>query len=251
MQWLRSVGRVEPAPPWSVLAAVATTVVAIASVFIGTTLASLALGNTPPAIISGTIGGMMLLGLFIAVRFGRRPEQAEALRLGPSRLPLPIVLLLSVGIALLFDLFGLMVTGVAWPLTELLPLFQFTGANALVALQSDILVWVLAALLSVVALPIAEELAFRGVILPALRASLGLWAGFLITAVLNAVFHLIAFAPAFTGSWVILWYALFLPFIDALYLNWVRLHTGSTRAAIVAHMGLGIVAVLRALMMTS
>jgi membrane protease YdiL (CAAX protease family) len=94
--------------------------------------------------------------------------------------------------------------------------------------------------------PIGEELVFRGMLFPRLKHALGSWSGYLFTSVIYAVFHLIAYAPAGGGSPALFWYTLAVPFLDSLFITLVRANTRSTRAAMVAHAGIGIFSVLRA-----
>jgi hypothetical protein len=66
------------------------------------------------------------------------------------------------------------------------------------------------------------------------------------TSVFYAVFHLLAYAPPGGSSGALLWYTLILPFLESLFITVVRANTRSTRAAIAAHAGLGLFALLRA-----
>ncbi|MBC7814346.1 MAG: CPBP family intramembrane metalloprotease, partial [Burkholderiales bacterium] len=109
--------------------------------------------------------------------------------------------------------------------------------------------WVAAVLLMVLAQPIAEELVFRGILFPALRAATGAWAGLFLSALLYGTFHLLTYAPPQEGL-VGVWYGLFAPLLAGLVIGGIRAYTGSTRAAIVMHVGFGIFAVLKALTIT-
>jgi membrane protease YdiL (CAAX protease family) len=74
----------------------------------------------------------------------------------------------------------------------------------------------------------------------------GAWPGYILSAILYAVFHLLSFPPAgsdFNG----LWYGQILPFVAGLIFGAVRLYTGSTRAAILAHVGFGLFAIVKML----
>ncbi len=82
--------------------------------------------------------------------------------------------------------------------------------------------WVFAALV-VIGAPLAEELAFRGLLFASLaRAGLVSWAVVLITAALFAAFH---FEPVRFG----------VLFVIGLCLGWLRLRTGRLGAPIIAH----------------
>jgi uncharacterized protein len=96
----------------------------------------------------------------------------------------------------------------------------------------------------VVVQPIAEELVFRGVTYPALRASLGPLAGIVATSISYALFHLLTYTSAAMDVST-LWFTFALPLIEGLVLTLIRAYTGSTRAAIVGHMAFGLFAILK------
>lgn len=247
MGLLQRLSREEPAPPWGLVTALGTAVGAFAAIILGTSLASAVLGDQPSTFVVGWSIAMAGMALFITVTRNRTPQDGAALRTGSTRSPLPLVLLFSVGVAITFDLIGLIVTGVALPVAQLLRYFNIT-ASPIQALDVGLTGWLLALLFLAVFQPVGEGLVFRGVLFPALRTALGAWGGLLFTAVFHAVFHLLAYAPAGGGaSFALTWYSLLLPFLNGLYLAGVRAYTGSTRAAIIAHAGLGAFAVLRAL----
>jgi hypothetical protein len=106
--------------------------------------------------------------------------------------------------------------------------------------------WVLAVLFMVFVQPIAEELVFRGVTLPRLRHTFGAWAGIAMTAALYSIFHFVMYGdrlfPADRFG-----YGVLNPLLLGIFFSVIRVYTGSTRAAIVAHMGAGIFSVLTAL----
>jgi membrane protease YdiL (CAAX protease family) len=106
--------------------------------------------------------------------------------------------------------------------------------------------WVLAAIFAVVAQPIAEGLVFYGVVQSRLRASLGPWIGYLLTAILFTVYHALVFGAQLTGG-VTLWYGVVYPALVALFLGALRVRLGSTLAVIVAYVAMGITALLAAL----
>jgi membrane protease YdiL (CAAX protease family) len=98
----------------------------------------------------------------------------------------------------------------------------------------------------VIAQPLAEELIFRGVLLSSLRGTIGAWPGYILSALLYALFHLITYGSSIS-DFNSLWYGQILPFIGGLIFGAVRLSTGSTRAAILAHVGFGLFAVVKIL----
>lgn len=246
MQFLKAIGRAEDAPPWSAFYALLSTIAAFAAIVIGTTLTSLLFGQTPLQSVLGYVVGLLLVALFITVTRNRRPEDGAALKLGAARLPFVIIFLLALGMGILLDTLSIIATGVYLPPPELFGFFNLSTDPISVA-PITLVGWALAIFLMVLVQPVAEELVFRGVAFPALRAALGPWPGFGMTAVFHAVFHLVAYAPPGGGSdFSLVWYTLLLPFLDALFLGWVRAYTGSTRAAMVAHAGLGAFLVMRA-----
>lgn len=241
MGLINRLGREEPAPPWGLVSAIGYIIGAFACVVLGTSLASALLSDT--TFIVGWSIGMVAIALLVTVTRNRTPQDGEALRIGAahSRFPLPIILLLSIGVAVAIDLLTLAVTGGGVPAPELLRLVD-TSDRSFAA-------WGLAALFLVILQPAGEELVFRGIAFPALRTGLGTWPGYLMTAVFYAVFHLLAYAPAGGGgNPALVWVSISVPFLNGLYLTGVRAYTGSTRAAVIAHAGLGLFLVLRTLL---
>jgi membrane protease YdiL (CAAX protease family) len=235
----------EAAPPWNVLVALFTVIVAFVAIIIGTTIALLLLDQTQyTALASWTIGAAITVA-FIFTRF-RTPEERAALRLNLAGDTLPVqqlflMLLIGVGLAVALDVVSGRVTNSFAPDPELYPLYLDASVGGFPVL---VVSWLLALVFMVIAQPVAEELVFRGVLLPSLRATIGAWPGYILSALLYAVFHLMAFSPSpndFRG----LWYGQILPFIAGLIFGAVRLYTGSTRAAILAHVGFGLFAVVK------
>jgi uncharacterized protein len=248
---LRRIGRLEqPAPPWGVLAAIGTLVGAFALMIVGSTVAGLMFGQTPFSTLAGWSLGAVAMALFVNFTRNRTPQEREALGIGVMEnapQTMFLALLLSIGVGMALDLLSLAVTGVSSPVPELLSFFGGQpGAPVTVSFGRDVAAWLVAILFLVIFQPIGEELVFRGVIYPVMRHNLGAWMGFLMTAVFYGVFHLLAYTSQPQNNFSFLWYGLILPILDGLYLNAVRANTRSTRAAIAAHVGLGIFAVLRA-----
>jgi len=233
----------ESAPPWGLpaaaLAIVGAFVAMIAvSVFVGTWL-----GERPATLLIGwTFGGLAVLAFVLQSR--RSAPDRAALRLTRTRMVLPLLLALNIAIAMLLDLLSLGVTGQFLPVSELLPLAQQPG---------EVASWLFAVVFMVIVQPIAEELVFRGVTLPALRATFGGWAGILASAILYGVFHFVVYSPTYPALYpdatrdTALWYGLLLPSLDGLVFSLVRARAGSTRAAIIAHAAFGIFALLKLL----
>lgn len=248
MQLIRHIGRDEPAPPWGLLTAVLTVVVMFLTVIVGTSITTIILGETPTAVVAGYCIALLATTILVGATRNRRPQDQAAMAFRPTRTPLILVFMLGVGVAILYDTLGLILTGASLPVAPLLSFFDLSQAGA-PAVSVGIAAWLFALLLLVVFQPVAEEMVLRGVAYPALRASLGKWMGFFMSAVLHAIFHLIAYAPPGGNSFVLIWYTLILPFLDGLFLGAVRAQSRSTRASMVAHAGLGAFAFIRALIL--
>ncbi len=233
------IGTLEPAPPWGLGAALGTVLVAFVLVVAGTTLALVWLEGRPFAELAGwTLAGGITTVFVLQTR--RRPNERAALRLGAGGPPLPFVMFLCLGFALLFDLASLAVTG------------EFLSAPELLAINlraGGLLEWGFAIGFMLLVQPLAEELVFRGVGFPALRTALGAWLGLIACAGLYALFHLLAYPPNYDGVAGItpIWYGLALPFLQGLIISAVRAHSVSTRAAMAAHVAFGIFAVVKLL----
>jgi membrane protease YdiL (CAAX protease family) len=233
---LARIGAHEPAPPWSLSTVVISILAAVIAMFAGTFVALAWFeGATFAGVAGWTIGGV--LGALFVYQMLRKDR--EALRLARGMTPIPFVMFITVGFALLFDLISLALTGVFTPSPELalLPVGALAAAD-----------WLFAILLMVAAQPAVEELVFRGVALPSLRSRLGGWGGVLVCALLSMGFHLLIYPPTYradVSALTPLWYGAALPFLDALLLCGVRAATGSTRAAVAAHAVLGLFAVVK------
>lgn len=241
---LKRLTQIEPAPPWGGGTVILMVVSAFLLLIAGSFVALTWLPANPEAKLFGWgLGNAGLIGL-VTLRIRNRPEQRQALRLLPNGTPLPFVLFIAVGFALAFDLLSLVITGGAFLVAP-----ELIGAEA----QGSLITWVLAVVVLVVLQPISEELVFRGYAFPWLRAAFGAWPGLLLASALSAFFHFLIFPPDYsltqpaTGSFPALWFGLVLPFLAALVIGATRAITGSTRAAIIAHAGFGLFAVLKLL----
>lgn len=234
---LDKLSQAEAAPPWSFFRALGMFVGMFALLITGTTIAQIVVGDSQSAIMTGWSIGMILTILFVGVMFRQTDEQVDALRISAAPRNLPIILLLGFGVAVMFDLLSWVAAGnQTLAAAELLTFTRNTVNTG---------GWLIALLFMVLLQPIAEELVFRGVMFPALRAALGAWTGLVFCAGFYAVFHFVAYAPSPENQRVLLWYGLMLPFLDGLFISVVRATTGSTRAAMVAHAALGLFAVLK------
>lgn len=252
-------------PPWGLFAGLSGVIVAFAAVIIGTTLALALLGDAQYTTLAGWTIAAVLTIIFVFVRFNK-PEQRLALwgdssivanagkRSAPTRAEIEsnpatplqdlfFYLLIGVGLAVTLDIITFRVTSPALPEPELLRFFQLVR---LYNQPATFLAWAFALAFMAFAQPIAEELVFRGVLLPSFRAAVGAWPGYLFSAVFYGIFHLLAYAPPpndFNG----LWYGLIVPFIGGLIFGAARLYARSTRAAMLMHAGFGLFSVVKLL----
>jgi len=226
-------------PPWGLMSALVTVVLAIlfssvvASV-VGTTMFS---ENNATAIVAGwTIGGALTVVYVLA--FYRSEEQRAALRLGSSTLPVLIAFGIGLGIAVTLDLIAIPFAGAVLrpPETAVLPV---GGVG--------VTTWIYTALLLLVVQPAADELVFRGVLFPAMRAVQSAWATIIATALFYGVVHSLVY-PAPGDDAAGLWYWLFEPFLAGLALSVIRAISGSTRATIAVHVGIGAFGLLKTLL---
>ena len=233
------IGTLEPAPPWGLVTAALTILIAFVAVVVGTAVALIWFEGQPFDELAGWTFGAIITIVFV-LQTRRRPADRAALKLGAGGASLLFIMFLCIGFALLFDLIGLSLTGAFLPKPELLGVdLQASGAAT----------WVFAVALMLAAQPIAEELVFRGVAFPVLRTMLGAWLGLITCAAVYVIFHLLAYPPDYVGVTGItpIWYGLALPFLDGVIISAVRAHTGSTRAAVAAHVAFGLFALVKAL----
>ncbi len=246
-QLIRRISTLDNPPPWGWLIGLWTVIVAFAAVLIGTTLVLLVFSDVQySALASWTIGAIIAIA-FVFIRF-RKPEERAALRLGGAERgnaapfqQLFLMLLIGVGLSVALDVVIGRVTSTFLPEPELLRLY--TDAT-LLRLPVSPLSWGFVIVFMVILQPVSEELIFRGVLLPSLRTTIGAWTGYLVSALLYAVFHLITFTPS-PDNPNSLWFGLVAPFIGGLIFGAIRLYTGSTRAASLAHVGFGMFAVVK------
>lgn len=227
-------------PPWSLMdVVIVLAALALTMLLLGPTLALFLTGGNLTAItpLVGWCIGLAITAAFTLFARRRTPEQFAALRLfTPTKLrvPLPYILLLAIGVMLMLDV-------IAAGGSSFRPVAALTGIGAGGA--GD---WFLGALFLVVIQPFAESLIFTGVVLPRLRATLSPAAGIVVTAAVFGVFHAAVYGASLSGM-ALFWFGIFLPLMQGIFLCCVRVYTDSTRAAIVAHVGMGLVALLAAL----
>lgn len=231
------IATLESPPPWGLGFALLAIVLAFVAVVAATAFVGAWVGDTPVTLLIGwTLAGLVVAMFVFQSR--RTPADRAALRLGGGRMALPLLIVLNLGLAMLLDLLSLAVTGQFVPLPELLPLAQIPG---------DTFAWVFAAVLMLVAQPLGEELLFRGVAQPALRAALGAWPGLLVAAAAYGAFHMLAYTPVYADGNpnTFLWFGLILPALDGVVFGMNRAASGSTRTAIIAHAAFGLFALIK------
>lgn len=240
----------EPAPNWTLGFVVLTFIAAVICFIIGSIVALTWLPDQPFAVLIGWTLGAVLITLFVVqLRLRRahfRDADPDPLKLRPrdDGAPAFLILFVALGFAIAIDLISASLTGGFSRPPELLGI-DLRGGN--------LAAWLFAILFMVAAQPIAEEIVFRGVAYPALRAAFGLGMTLLFCAGLHAIFHLIVYPPnyPFTEAGVRLWWGLGVPFLDALVITLFRAHQKSTRAAIIAHAAFGLFAVIKLLVLTT
>jgi len=234
---LAQMARPQTPPPWS-LVDLFSTILALAVVMLvlGPAVTGILFNNfsnpTPLMLLFSWLLGLLIITGFVWIT---RRNQGAALRLsGESRWPLPYALLVGVGAALTIDLVAGLIAG-----------FQPTAALTGIG-QGSAGEWLLGGLFVALMQPIAEGLIFQGVVLPRLRASFGGWVGFGAAAVVYTVYFAVVYGVRLSGP-SLLWYGMIVPLFAALVLNTVRIYTESTRAAILAAIGMGLTFLLAAI----
>jgi membrane protease YdiL (CAAX protease family) len=209
-----------------------------AAILLGTILAQTVLGATesPTTIMTGWAIGSVLTFVFMLVS-RRRELEENALRVRRRPRALPLLLMFSVGVAILFDLLGWLFSGEQTLAASELINFNRTDVSAVG--------WLLAFMYMGMLQPASDELVLRGLLLPSLRSTAGSWIGLLLGAGFHAAFHFLAFPPPAGNSSVALWFGLGLPLLDGLYFSMVRTSANSTRAAMLAHAMFGLFRVLK------
>ncbi len=236
-QLLTRIRAAEDAPPWGLLIALLTMIIAYAFLsVVGLSVGTLLFeGSARTALgVGWLVGGLLTIA---AVFFGQR-GQTEGLKLS-NTYPALIAFGMGLGAAVTTDLLAIPFTGRVIETPELSRLLGQTPASAFL--------WVVLGAFVVLVQPVAEELVFRGLLFPALRTAQNVWAALIVSSMLYALFHqmLYTYPTSFDGMW---WYTLTEPLLIGLVLGVVRAATRSTTAAIIAHMGVGVFALLKLLL---
>ncbi len=240
MQLFSNIQKHQPAPPWGVLFGMAALGVAFFFMtVVGLALASFLAAGAADAtflLLGWTLGGILTAAFVLLMQ----RQSLEALQLGPSPLPLLNAFGLGLGVAISLDLVAIVVAGEVLRPPEL---SAFGGQPGLAA-------WILATVFLLVVQPIAEELVFRGVLQPVIWEAASAWVGIIVAAMFYSIFHQLLY-PAVTAGAGGLWYGVAEPLIVGLMLGALRAGTNNTRVAIVAHMGVGVFALLKTILIVS
>lgn len=232
--FFKKLSAAEAPPTWGLLAALLAVVMAFVFMALaGTALALLFTSpQDPAALLTGwLIGGTLLIGYIWLTQ--RTAEARAALRLERSRLPLLIAFGVGFGAAITLDLVAILFAGRVLPPPELATLGVPASAQ-----------WLRILLFMLIVQPVAEELLFRGMLYPSLRAAQGVWAAIITSAAFYGVFHQLLYAANIGGA-AGLWYNLLEPTLVGVALGGVRAYSQSTRAAVVAHIGVSVFALLK------
>lgn len=219
-----------PAPPWGLGTALLMIVIATLTMIIGTFITLSLQPNAPHALILGwTLGGIVT----VIYTLSSLRQHRDTLRLDGNYTRLYLVLLFSIGMALLIDTINL-ISGPATTVSAELSLLAGT--------QPGVFAIFVAAIFMLVVQPLSEELIFRGVLFPAARQVMGGWLGWLVSGAASGVFHLVMYTSTESVT-----QGFIFPMLMGLTLGMIRAYTHSTRAAIVAHAGFGLFALLKLL----
>lgn len=248
----KRIGTAEGQPPWGIGGAIGALVASLAALLVGATITAVAVAESQNYLLVGWSVGALLTIAF--VWFTRRDGRYwPALRLGSKDAYDPDsvfqnpfwFLLIGVGMAIILDLIARVVLKTIIPDPELINVYYW---SRIYGQPVQAFSWFIAIVFMVILQPVADGLIFQGLLLPSLRARLGAWPGFVLSAVLYGVVHFLAYQPPDSlGTAAIIWMGLIGPAIAGLIYNSMRVYTGSTRAAILTHMAFGLFAVIKLL----
>ncbi len=233
----QKIGQMGTAPTWNLGKVTITLVCAFFAFIIGSIIVLTWAENQPFATLAGWSLGAVLTIFFISRYFGMSNETA-GLQMQPPAMSAFFIMFIAIGFAFGADLLALAVTGEFLPSPELasVNLNGFSGVEGFFMIVFMIFLQ-----------PVAEELVFRGVAFPVLRQKLRPYLGILVTAVLYGAFHFLVYPPNMNSINAItpIWYGFVTPMLAGIVIGMFRSATGSTRAAIYAHIAFGLFAVLK------
>lgn len=220
-------------PPW----AFGEVILAIAVLFVGTLIigtgvtASVATSSTNPDPISFIFGwmmGLIVVVIFVLIRWRRTKERFDALRLYQGEWQPLLAIMVGLGGGFSAAIVAGLGSG---DFITPIPVFGI--------LTGDVGSLALVSLFIILVQPIAESLVFSGIALPRLRASLGGWFGLISMMLLFAIYYYLVFGARATGS-IALWYGAIYPLVIGFTLGAVRIWSKSTIATILAQVGVSI-----------
>lgn len=222
----------ESDPPWGFgEVALAIAVLFIGTLIIGTGITASASPSTtnpePISFIFGWLIGLVIVFIFVMVRWRRTKERFDALKLqqGAWQSLLGIMVGLGGGFS------GAVIAGLGSG--------SFIAPMQVLGINDDIGSIALASLFILLVQPIAESIIFGGIALPRLRASLGGWAGFITMIIGFALYYYLVFGTRGTDS-IAIWYGAVYPLVIGFTLGAVRIWSKSTLTTILAQVGVGI-----------
>lgn len=232
--WLGRMSARQNPPTWGMADVLTLAVVLLVAGFLLSSGVSLALAGgtnvvTGAHLLTGWGVSLVVVGGYVWLTRRRTPEERQALRLERGLLPLPFALLFGVAVAFTLDLLAVAVGA------------GFGRVAELRALNAQD--WLLAGVVLVVLQPAVLGVAFCGVILPRLRASLGSWAGVWATVGAFTAYHFALFGAQLPPAQQF-GYGVLVPFCLMFSLCALRIRTASTLAAVLAYSAWGMVAVV-------
>jgi len=210
-------------------------VISMAGQIIALTLAgeSAAAPSVSTLALGALIGAMALI--IVLILWGRRRYGAhwlDVLRAGPSGLNLFPYVLIGLGTAWAIDLGG-----------RVLQINTQAVPTVLVALTGPVnLAWVVAALVAVILLPVADTLIFQGIIYPVLSRDLP-------NNLLAIGGTTVLYAVASLALGIDPWFSLVQPLLMALILTAIRAYTGTLRPVLAARVLFGVFFIFSALLL--
>ncbi len=222
----------ESAPPWGVgEVALAIAVLLIGTLIIGTGITASASPSTtnpdPISFVFGWLIGLVIVFVFVLVRWRRTKERFDALKLQQGTWHPLLAIMVGLG----GGFTGAVIAGLGSG--------SFIAPMQVLGINNDIGSLALVSLFILLVQPIAESIIFAGIAVPRLRSSLGGWAGLLTTMLPFAVYYYLVFGTRAVDS-IAIWYGAIYPFIIGFTLGAVRVWSKSTLATILAQLGVGI-----------
>jgi|GEM_PF-5801354 len=229
---IAKLGDSQIAPPWGIgEMGLTLAVMLIGTLIIGTgvtaTISADALNPTPESLLIGWLVGMIVVFIFVLVRWRRHKDRFDALALKSSHWNPILAVMVGIGGSFLASLIAGLGSG-DFLVPVSIPAINESNIGALIA----------AIIFALLAQPLAESLVFQGVVLPRLRATLKPYGGLFVAILLYAIYYYLVFGTRTTGS-IAIWYEAIYPVVIALTLSAVRIWSKSTLSSMLAQIGVG------------